>query len=208
MVSSFVFINYFIIIIVFVCNKQTVITAILHHWNRPKPPPPPRATSQTHRQHLIKQIWKIGKTKKNWVVAVTGREREPPRNPNRDPPRAHATPPHRNQCKPTKNPQQTHYKQPPWRSRFPGSLCSTQLASPRLRRHRLAAPHPASPSVATASSKLSPGEEQSERDREREKQREAQKKKKKGKKKFIILNSKIEYRKLKVKTCKSCFHFR
>ena len=43
-----------------------------------------------------------------------------------------------------------------------------------------------------------------ETERDREKKKEDQKKKKRGKKK-IILNSKIEYRKLKVKTSKNCF---
>jgi hypothetical protein len=51
------------------------------------------------------------------------------------------------------------------------------LASPNpLCRH---SPHQASPSVAAASSRLSPGEEQSERVRKNERKREAQKKKKK-----------------------------
>ena len=108
-VSSFVFINYFIIIIIiiiaFVCNKETIITGTHQDRNRPKPPPPLRATSQTHRQHLIKQIWQTEKKKieKNWVVAVTGREREPPCNPNLRPtasPR-HAAP---------LRPMQTHQK--------------------------------------------------------------------------------------------------
>jgi hypothetical protein len=75
----------------------------------------------THRQHLkINQIWQIEKKKKkkpkkklgcgsDWSI-----DRESHlATQTRDPPRAHATPPHRNPCKPTKNPQQTHCKQPP-----------------------------------------------------------------------------------------------
>jgi hypothetical protein len=45
-----------------------------------------------------------------------------------------------------------------------------------------------------------------ESERTREKERSPEEKEER-KKKIIILNSKIEYRKLKVKTTKSCFHF-
>jgi hypothetical protein len=168
-VSSFVFLIIIIIIIIiiaFVCNKETVITGTLHHRNRPKPPttteshltnPPATPNQADLANRKKKKKKKKKKPKKNWVV----RDRESTQT--RDPPQAHATPPHRDPCKPTKNPQQTHCKQPPWRSRReresvltspraspPHSLTfvvAAQLASPRLRRHRLAAPHSATPHV-------------------------------------------------------------
>jgi hypothetical protein len=165
-----------IIIIAFVCNKQTVITDNLHHRNRPKPPPPPRATSQTHRQHLIKQqIWQIEKKKKPKKKLGCG-DRESTQT--RDPPQAHATPPRRptatraNPPKILENPLQTATVEIAKRegvcahlaSRFPlpspphslTFVVAAQLASPRLRLHRLA-------SVVTASPPSSPTRRTSQR---------------------------------------------
>jgi hypothetical protein len=115
-VSSFVFINYFIIIIAFVCNKETVTQATFTTEIDRNHPPPPRATSQTHRQHLIKQqIWQIEKkkTEKNWVVEIANQPK--PATHRKPTPRRHAAPP-----RPVQTHQKfskTHCKQPPWRSR-------------------------------------------------------------------------------------------
>jgi hypothetical protein len=129
-VSSFVFINYFIIIIAFVCNKETVTQATFTTEIDRNHPPPPRATSQTHRQHLIKQqIWQIEKKKTEKKLGCGDRES----TQTRDPPQAHATPPRRptatraNPPKILENPLQTATVEIAKREGV-RSLCSPRLA--------------------------------------------------------------------------------
>ena len=93
-----------------------------------------------------------------------------------------------------------------WRSWARTAEIARKLASPLLTLSvatHLTKPRPPSPLPQVDSVPAKSKVRETERDRE--KKREDQKKKKKGKFFFIILNSKIEYRKLKVKTSNNCF---
>ncbi len=144
-------------------------------------------------------------------MAVTGREREShPATQTRDPPRAHTTPPHHDPCKPTKNPQQTHCKQQPWRSRRERESVLTSPRDFRCHHRRIASPLslPLSShrlaSVVTASSRVS-RVKGGVRERDTKKMRGLKEEEKIKKSIIIILNSKIKYRGLKEKTTKYCF---
>jgi hypothetical protein len=104
----------------------------------------------THRQHLKINACCSGKSrkknrKKNWVVAVTQIH---------DPPRAHATPPHRDPLRPTSNHPTSHRKPPRHPNKNPArsekkKKAKTQLGgSPTSRRH--AAPHSATPHASSS----------------------------------------------------------
>ena len=136
---------------------------------------------------------------------MTGREREPPRNPNREPtprrPTATRANPPKILNKPTANSHRGDRN-------FQGvcaQLSSHRLASVVIASPYLTQPHPPSPPPRADSVPTKSKVREIERTRETERSPEE---KEERKKKIIILNSKIEYRKLKVKTCKSCFHFR
>uniref|UniRef100_A0A2N9ED11 Uncharacterized protein n=1 Tax=Fagus sylvatica TaxID=28930 RepID=A0A2N9ED11_FAGSY len=130
------------------------------------PPPPPRATSQTHRQHLIKQAdlanSRKKNRKKNWVVEIANqRESTQTRDRNRKPTPRRPTATRANPPKILENPLQTATVEIAKRegvcahlaSRFPlpspphslTFVVAAQLASPRLRLHRLASVFIASP---------------------------------------------------------------